>query len=130
MYDILGKTVFMLHFDPVIPLATPSFIRRDYMFGERIKELRNNHTWTQQELGDRLGVSKQSVSNWENGNIMPSIDVLVRMSDLFQTSTDYILNRENDLTLDITDLDSEQKAMVQRMVRYFRNINKTRPTKD
>jgi len=100
------------------------------MFGERIKELRNNHTWTQQELGDRLGVSKQSVSNWENGNIMPSIDVLVRMSDLFQTSTDYILNRENDLTLDITDLDSEQKAMVQRMVRYFRNINKTRTTKD
>ena len=96
------------------------------MFGDRIKELRNNHTWTQQELGDRLGVSKQSVSNWENGNIMPSIDVLVRMSDLFQTSTDYILDRENDLTLDITDLDAEQKAMVQRMVRYFRNINKTR----
>jgi len=96
------------------------------MFGDRIKELRNNHTWTQQELGDRLGVSKQSVSNWENGNIMPSIDVLVRMSDLFQTSTDYILNRENDLTLDITDLDAEQKAMVQRMVRYFRNINKAR----
>lgn len=96
------------------------------MFGDRIKELRNNHTWTQQELGDRLGVSKQSVSNWENGNIMPSIDVLVRMSDLFQTSTDYILNRENDLTLDITDLDAEQKAMVQRMVRYFRNINKTK----
>ena len=95
------------------------------MFGDRIKELRNNHTWTQQELGDRLGVSKQSVSNWENGNIMPSIDVLVRMSDLFQTSTDYILNRENDLTLDITDLDAEQKAMVQRMVRYFRNINKS-----
>ena len=96
------------------------------MFGDRIKELRNNHTWTQQELGDRLGVSKQSVSNWENGNIMPSIDVLVRMSDLFQTSTDYILNRENDLALDITDLDAEQKAMIQRMVRYFRNINKAR----
>ena len=96
------------------------------MFGDRLKELRNNHTWTQQELGDRLGVSKQSVSNWENGNIMPSIDVLVRMSDLFQTSTDYILNRENDLTLDITDLDAEQKAMVQRMVRYFRNINKAK----
>ena len=96
------------------------------MFGERIKELRNNHTWTQQELGDRLGVSKQSVSNWENGNIMPSIDVLVRMSDLFQTSTDYILDRENALSLDITDLDAEQKAMIQRMVRYFRNINKTR----
>ena len=71
------------------------------MFGERIKELRNNHTWTQQELGDRLGVSKQSVSNWENGNIMPSIDVFVRMSDLFQTSTDYILNRENISTQNI-----------------------------
>ena len=93
------------------------------MFGERIKELRIHHTWTQQELGDKLGVSKQSVSNWENSNIMPSIDVLVRMSDLFQTSTDYILNRESDMMLDITDLDKEQQAMVQRMVRYFRNIN-------
>ena len=94
------------------------------MFGERVKELRNNQGWTQQELGNRLGVSKQSVSNWENGNIMPSIDLLVKLSDLFQVPTDYLLGNNSALTIDITDLDAEQQAMIQRMIAYFRSINR------
>jgi len=93
------------------------------MFGDKIKELRNSRGWTQQELGNRLKVSKQSVSNWENGNIMPSIELLTRLSDLFQVSTDYILDREINLSLDITDLDSGQKEMISRLIDYFRNIN-------
>ena len=93
------------------------------MFGDRVKELRTNQGWTQQELGNRLDVSKQSVSNWENGNIMPSIELLLRMSNLFQVSTDYLLDNNSSLTIDITDLDSEQRAMVQRMISYFRSIN-------
>lgn len=93
------------------------------MFGEKIKELRTNRGMTQQEMGNMLEVSKQSVSNWENGNIMPSIELLVRISDLFQVSTDYILDRDNNLTLDITDLDSSQKEIVARMVAYFRSMN-------
>lgn len=95
------------------------------MFGERVKELRINQSWTQQELGNRLGVSKQSVSNWENGNIMPSIELLCRLADLFQVPTDYLLNSNSSRTIDITDLDSEQQAMIQRMILYFRSINKS-----
>ena len=93
------------------------------MFGEKVKELRTGMGWTQQQLGDRLQVSKQSVSNWENGNIMPSIDLLLKISDLFQVTTDYILDRNNALTLDITDLDTSQKEIVARMVAYFRSTN-------
>lgn len=93
------------------------------MFGERVKELRTNQGWTQQELGNRLDVSKQSVSNWENGNIMPSIELLLRMANLFQVSTDYLLGNDSSLSIDITDLDTEQRAMVQRMITYFRSIN-------
>ena len=93
------------------------------MFGEKVKELRTGIGWTQQELGNRLQVSKQSVSNWENGNIMPSRELLVRLSDLFQVTTDYILDRTSSMSLDITDLDAGQREIVSRMVTYFRNTN-------
>ena len=39
--------------------------------------------YTQVSLAKKLGVSKQAVSNWENGNIQPSIDMLIRIADLF-----------------------------------------------
>lgn len=102
---------------------TQSHRTETIMFGEKVKELRTGMGWTQQELGNRLQVSKQSVSNWENGNIMPSIELLVRISDLFQVTTDYILDRADNLSLDITDLDSSQKDIVSRMVAYFRSTN-------
>ena len=42
------------------------------MLGERILELRTAHNWTQVQLAQKLNVSKQAVSNWENNNILPS----------------------------------------------------------
>lgn len=46
------------------------------MLNERIKELRLAHGMTQVELARELSVSKQCVSNWENNNIQPSVDML------------------------------------------------------
>lgn len=61
------------------------------MLGSRIIELRKAIGWNQVELAKRLGVSKQTVSNWENENIQPSVEMLVRLSKLFGVSTDYLL---------------------------------------
>ena len=47
--------------------------------------------YTQVSLAQKLSVTKQAVSNWENGNIQPSIDMLVRLADLFSVTTDYLL---------------------------------------
>ncbi len=49
------------------------------MFGDQIKELRQAAGLSQVQLAAKLNVSKQSVSNWENNNIMPSIDMLRRI---------------------------------------------------
>ena len=46
------------------------------MLGDRILELRSMRNWSQVMLAKRLGVTKQTVSNWENGNIQPSIEML------------------------------------------------------
>lgn len=91
------------------------------MFAIRIKNLRLSKGLKQVQLAEKLGVKKQSVSNWENDNIMPSIDMLVKIADLFHVSTDYLLGREVQdpsapQTLDVTGLTPSQIEHVQFIV--------------
>ena len=78
------------------------------MFYERIKELRLSLGITQVQLANRLGVTKQCVSNWESGYIQPSIDMLVRIAKTFSVSADYLLGLSDTPTLDVAGLTSEQ----------------------
>ena len=64
------------------------------MLGQRINELRTAFGWSQVQLAQKLNISKQTVSNWENENIQPSIEMLVRLARLFRVSTDYLLGLE------------------------------------
>lgn len=58
---------------------------------EKIMYLRKREGWSQEELGDRLDVSRQSVSKWESGISVPDIDKIIRLSEIFGVSTDYLL---------------------------------------
>lgn len=58
------------------------------MFAERLRNLRKEQEWTQVQLAVKIGVSKQAVSNWENDNILPSVEMLAHIADFFQVSTD------------------------------------------
>jgi len=82
------------------------------MFSYQIRYLRQSKGLSQVQLADKLDVSKQSVSNWENDNIMPSIDMLVKIADFFNVSTDYILGRKTKNSkknfIDVTGLTPEQ----------------------
>lgn len=53
------------------------------MFGEIIKKLRLSYNLNQVQLADELNVSKQTISNWENNNILPSIDMLIKIARFF-----------------------------------------------
>lgn len=61
------------------------------MLSKRIYEIRMSFGWTQVQLAQKVGVTKQTVSNWENDNIQPSIDMLIKISKIFNVSTDYLL---------------------------------------
>lgn len=63
------------------------------MLSQRIRELRLALNISQVKLAEILGVTKQSVSNWENDNIQPSIEILVKLAEVFGVSTDYLLAR-------------------------------------
>lgn len=74
------------------------------MLGQRIMEMRTAFGWSQVELGKRLGVAKQTISNWENDNIQPSIEMLIRLSRIFRVSTDYLLGLDGVPTLCVEGL--------------------------
>lgn len=63
---------------------------------EKIMYLRKRNGWSQEELGDRLGISRQSVSKWESGMSVPDIDKIIKLSELFGVSTDYLLKEEQE----------------------------------
>ena len=60
-------------------------------FPEKIQSLRKKAGMSQEALAERLGVSRQAVSKWESGQSLPDTEKLIRLSDLFQVSTDYLL---------------------------------------
>ena len=91
------------------------------MLNQRIHELRTARRISQVKLGEILGVSKQSVSNWENDNIQPSIEILMKLAEYFGVSTDYLLGLEEKRTLDVTGLSSEEVAHIQQIIH---DINK------
>ncbi len=66
------------------------------MIGERLAEVRKDHGDTQETLGARLGVTKFTVSNWEQGKSEPGHDDLVRLCRLYSVSADYLLGISND----------------------------------
>lgn len=86
------------------------------MLNERIKQLRTERNITQVELAKSLSVSKQSVSNWENDNIQPSIDMLVKIAAYFSVSTDYLLGLDNKKYLEITGLSETKIAHIQQII--------------
>ena len=61
------------------------------ILAEKIMKLRKAQGWSQEELAVQLGVSRQSVSKWESMASMPDLDKILKMSELFGVSTDYLL---------------------------------------
>ncbi len=86
------------------------------MLNERIRELRNAAGISQVELAEKLGVSKQSVSNWENDNIQPSIEMLLKISRTFNVSTDFLLGEDNHRYIEVTKLTKSQIHHVQQII--------------
>ena len=64
------------------------------LLSEKIMSLRKRNGWSQEELAQQLGVSRQSVSKWESMASMPDIQKIMAMSELFGVSTDYLLRDE------------------------------------
>ncbi len=64
------------------------------IFAEKIMMLRKQNGWSQEDLAEQMNISRQSVSKWESGASIPDLDKILKMSELFGVSTDYLLKDE------------------------------------
>lgn len=92
------------------------------MLGIRINELRRYRGWSQVDLANRLSISKQTVSNWENDNIQPSVEMLVRLAKLFDVSTDYLLGLDDHAQLNVEGLPPELISHLSLIVDDFKKL--------
>ncbi len=68
---------------------------KNNFFGLRLKELRIEKGISQRKFGELIGVCNQTVSFWESGSREPDMDTLVKISDFFDVSTDYLLGKSD-----------------------------------
>lgn len=66
-------------------------------FSKRLKEERNKQKMTQQDLAEKLHVSRTSISNWEVGRNYPDLETLVTLSDVLQISLDHLLKEDTNM---------------------------------
>lgn len=85
-------------------------------FSEKLLTLRKARDLTQEELAEKLNVSRQSVSKWESGQAVPELDKIVAMSAVFDVTTDYLLKSSeiDDLSVKTEMLEKQQEQMLAR----------------
>lgn len=85
-------------------------------FSEKLLTLRKAKDLTQEQLAEKLNVSRQSVSKWESGQAVPELDKIVAMSVVFDVTTDYLLKSSeiDDLSVKTEMLEKQQEQMLMR----------------
>ena len=66
------------------------------MIGKSLKELRKQHSETQTEMAERLGVTQRTIANWEAGDRNPDLEMLAKISSEYDVTTDYLLGLTDD----------------------------------
>ena len=90
---------------------------------ENIKKLRIAKRLNQVEFAKILCVTKQCVSNWENDNVVPSIEMLCKIADFFDVSTDYLLGRSEKRVVEVSNLTDEQITHIVSLVDDLTMLN-------
>ena len=105
------------------------------IFSEKLQILRKNKALTQEELAEKLDVSRQAVAKWESGQVYPDIYNLIQISNMMNVSVDYLV-KDQDCAVNIspqqrTDIDEliefRLEANVNTYAAYMNEVDATRP---
>lgn len=89
-------------------------------FGKRLRNLRKQKNLTQQQLAVQIGVKNTMISFYEMGDRLPSPEVIIKIAAVFHVSTDYLLGLDKKESVDISDLDEDDKVIVYMLVDSLR----------
>ena len=100
--------------------------------GEFLKELRKEKGLTQEQLAEKLNVSRRTVSRWETGNNLPDLDVLIEMADYYEVDLRELLDGERkseemnkemeETVLKVADYSNEEKNRLMKNLHFFSKV--------
>jgi transcriptional regulator with XRE-family HTH domain len=93
-------------------------------FGEKLRTLRLKNSLTQQQLADKVELVKGSISAYEQSTKYPSLEVLIKLCNLFHVSADYLLGLSDNMEFNKENLTDEQTELVLRIILEFEQANK------
>lgn len=85
---------------------------------DKIINLRKANGWSQEDLAERLDVSRQAISRWENGSALPDSNNILQLSKLFHVTADYLLNEDYTSDNDIPCLKEACSALDSKRKKY------------
>lgn len=88
-------------------------------FAEKLVQLRKREGYTQEEVADRLEVSRQAISRWEMGTAVPDSSNLLQISRLFKVSADYLLNDDYESDDDLPKVKEVKNDNVNQIMMYL-----------
>ena len=94
-------------------------------FRTRLKNLRLKYYCNQSQLAKRAGVSTSLICSYEKSERYPSLDVLIKLSDIFCCSTDYLLGLDNRQTFEVSGLTDSQLLVLTNIVEEFKKLPKS-----
>lgn len=91
------------------------------MIAEKIKALREERGWTQAELANRMGVTRNGVNSWKQGLSVPSPASIVELAKTFSVSTDYLLGVEALASINVSGLNEKDVAVLSMLADRLKN---------
>lgn len=85
---------------------------------DKIIKLRKTNGWSQEDLAEKLKVSRQAISRWENGTALPDSNNILQLSKLFNVTADYLLNDDYSSDNDIPCVKEVNKVLVSEKNHY------------
>lgn len=95
-----------------------------YNLSQQIVNMRFKMGMSQAELARRLGVTRSSVNAWELGFATPQLKHVIEMAGIFSTTVDNMLNISEDVTVNISDLNDEERQVVLNLVDILRKAHR------
>lgn len=90
-------------------------------FSERLRELRKAKGLTQAQVAELVGGTKMMISSYESGTRYPPYATLIKISNLYGVSTDYLLGINKNRTINVDGLSDEQLLLVQQLINALRS---------
>lgn len=94
-------------------------------FGLRLRELREQHKFSQEELGKKINRSKSVVSSYENNIKIPPVDILTNLAVLYNVSLDYLVGIDKNEMVSVEGLTDEQTNVIHTLLLEFKDKSKS-----